>query len=149
MGATGDEWLTWLTQHLARIWRWVLRETPRGGATCPRRMEEMGPWAREEGLDGFARGHGLVGQTDPACTFCGSLSGDRFMELVREGAEVGPTDKNYKAYLHAGGHTEAKFYFRHLSEEQRREFVDLLNAGRVRIGMPGHFYVPPFFGGQP
>ncbi|HEY2763436.1 MAG TPA: hypothetical protein VGJ13_05400 [Pseudonocardiaceae bacterium] len=111
---------------------------------CPRRAEnEPGPWQypQGEGLDGFERGHGLVGQSDPACTYCGSLSGDRFMELVHEGAEVGPTDKSYKAYV--GG--QAKFYFQHLSDAQKLEFVELLNAGKVQIGYPGHFYVPPFF----
>ncbi|MEU0213691.1 hypothetical protein ABZ281_00735 [Streptomyces sp. NPDC006265] len=65
-----------------------------GAHTCPRRMHEMGPWKREEGLDAWTSGHG-----GPSCSFCGSLHPDRFMKLVRDGWVVGPTDKNYKAYL--------------------------------------------------
>jgi hypothetical protein len=41
--------------------------------------------------------------------------------------------------------TNEKFYFRHLSNDQRQRFVELLNAKRVKIGYPGHFYVLPFF----
>jgi hypothetical protein len=66
------------------------------------------------------------------------------MELVRDGATVGPTDKNYKVYLRAsGGH--AKFYFQHLSSEQQAEFIDLNNTRRITYGEPGHLYVLPFF----
>ncbi len=39
----------------------------------------------------------------------------------------------------------AKFYFQHLSDAERVRFVELLNAGVLRIGMPGRFYVLPFF----
>lgn len=69
--------------------------------TCPRRMHEVGPWPREEGLDSWTTGHGVIGQDaiGLSCSFCGSLNPDRFMELVREGWIVGPTDKSYKAYL--------------------------------------------------
>lgn len=109
--------------------------------TCPRRMEEMGPWKREEGLDQYKRGGGLVGQAR-ACSFCGSMPPEDFMQAVREGKEVGPTDKNYKAYV--GAH-EGKFYYQHLSEEQRKEFIALLNEKKVSIGYPGYFYVLPFF----
>lgn len=35
----------------------------------------------------------------PCCSYCGSLQPDRFLELVRAGWTVGPTDKSYKAYL--------------------------------------------------
>lgn len=170
--------------------------------TCPRRMSDFGPWQREEHLDGW-RYRGMAGvrlrDRMKHCDFCGSLHPDKFMELVREGWIVGPTDKNYKAYLarpftpeqvaerkerwltaehgiaqairrlgKEGGKSEeqiaadleeqwalegginegaqeTKFYFQHLSEDQRREFVELLNAGTMRIGYPGHFYVRPFF----
>ena len=65
--------------------------------TCPRRMLDMGPWERAENLDSWAvRGGDSIG---PSCSFCGSLHPDRFMELVRQGWVVGPTDKSYKAYL--------------------------------------------------
>lgn len=89
------------------------------------------------------------------CSYCGSVSGDAFMAFVRAGGEVGPTDKNYKAYLHDtkddSGLTVRvkapgmKFYFQHLSEEQKMEFIGLLNAKAVKIGYPGHFYRLPYF----
>lgn len=69
----------------------------RTAQTCPRRMLDMGPWERAENLDSWdIRGSDAIG---PACSFCGSLHPDRFMELVRQGWVVGPTDKSYKAYL--------------------------------------------------
>lgn len=41
--------------------------------------------------------------------------------------------------------THAKFYFQHLSEAQRTRFVELINSKVMKVGMPGHFYVLPFF----
>lgn len=72
-------------------------------------MSDFGPWQRTENLDTWTTGHGVVGQDSVgrSCSFCGSLRPDRFMELVREGWSVGPTDKNYKAYL-ARPHTDAE-----------------------------------------
>ena len=110
--------------------------------TCPRRMLEFGPWEREEGLDRYERGGGLVGQSR-SCSFCGSLPPDDFMDLVRAGAEVAPTDKNYKAYVNGEG--KAKFYYQHLDEAQRLEFIELASANRINIGYPDWFYVLPFF----
>lgn len=74
---------------------------PAESQTCPRRMAEYGPWEHAEGMDSWTTGHGVVGQdaVGLSCSFCGSLNPDRFMELVREGWIVGPTDKSYKAYL--------------------------------------------------
>lgn len=107
--------------------------------TCPRRMQEMGSWERAENLDRWdERPTGL------SCSFCGSLHPDRFFALVREGYEVGPTDKSYKAYVKTPT-GETKFYFLHLTEEQQVEFVGLLNAKQIKIGYPGRFYVLPFF----
>lgn len=164
-------------------------------------MTDIGPWERVEGLDRWEAGHGLIGQGQigPSCSFCGSLHPDRFMELVREGWIVGPTDKGYKAYLEspvtdeqkaarrrqwmdgdgiarairelgeregktaeqiqadldteweqqeAGwlhGDQSAKFYYQHLSGEQRAEFIELYNIGRMVVGYPGHFYRLPYF----
>lgn len=42
------------------------------------------------------------------------------------------------------GETVAKFYFQHLNETQRGEFIDLYNTGRMRIDT-GTFYVMPYF----
>lgn len=102
--------------------------------TCPRRMEEMGPWPREEGLDTFI---------NDRCSFCGSLSPELFLERVKAGDELGPTDKNYKVYIHKP--PWGKFYFQHFSPEQCEEFVALLNDKKLHIGYPGRFYVLPFF----
>ena len=107
-------------------------------------MQEPGPWEREEGLDGFSSGHGLIGQ-ETGCTFCGSLPGDRFMELLRAGKELEPTDKDYKAYVRDGDKTVGKFYYQHLSQDQKLEFIDLVNSRRLAIGYPGYLYVTPFF----
>lgn len=41
--------------------------------------------------------------------------------------------------------SHAKFYFQHLSVEQRKRFVELLNEKKLHIGDPGHFYARPFF----
>lgn len=64
-------------------------------------MHEFGSWERADNLDSWTIGPGLIGQDEAglSCSFCGSLHPDQFMELVREGWIVGPTDKSYKAYL--------------------------------------------------
>jgi len=95
------------------------------------------------------------------------------MQWIRDGGEVEPTDKNYKAYIKCPypdpreGETKtyavstgedgtevhgtsvygvtAKFYFRHLSEAQRGEFMQLYNDNRMNVGYPGDFYVLPYF----
>ena len=41
--------------------------------------------------------------------------------------------------------SSTKFYFQHLSEDQKKRFVELLNEKKIRIGAPGHFYTKPFF----
>jgi hypothetical protein len=43
------------------------------------------------------------------------------------------------------GQTVAKFYYQHLSPDQGSRFVDMVNDGTLRIGLPGYFYVLPFF----
>lgn len=170
--------------------------------TCPRRATipqqgtgEPDEWREDRGLAGQNR----IGLS---CSYCGSLHPDRFMELIGEGWVVGPTDKNYKAYLgkpltaediadrkaqwlaagngvplairdlgardgkdaaqieadleeewnarhlpllRDGCGQEAKFYYQHLSEAQRGEFIELYNARRMTVGYPGHLYVLPFF----
>lgn len=42
------------------------------------------------------------------------------------------------------GATIAKFYFQHLDEAQRAEFIDLYNSKQMRID-GGNFYVMPYF----
>lgn len=65
------------------------------------------------------------------------------MAAIAAGEEIGPTDKNYKAYVAGPGFR--KFYFQHLSRENCIRFVDLVNGKKINIGYPGRFYVSPFF----
>lgn len=80
------------------------------------------------------------------CSYCGSMNPDEFMARVEAGTlTLGPTDKDYKVYVKGDDLRAIKFYFQHLSEEQGRRFVDLHNERRLNFGVPGHFYVLPFF----
>lgn len=121
--------------------------------TCPRRIEdgtdtEDSPFTfAGPNRDTYTKGHGIIGQRR-GCSYCGSMHPDDFLEAMREGAELGVTDKNYKAYVHGyknDGPNGGKFYYQHLSEEQRREFIELLNERKVHIGFPGYFTVLPYF----
>lgn len=47
--------------------------------------------------------------------------------------------------LKRGSHRESKFYFEHLSDEQKTRFVELLNEGKLSLRAPGYFYRLPFF----
>lgn len=60
---------------------------------CPRRDEMLNP--------DFAKiaGDHDDWRPDGTCSFCGSCSPDLFFQQVRAGVEIGPTDKNYKAYV--------------------------------------------------
>jgi hypothetical protein len=90
----------------------------------------------------------IVNYGEPACTWCGSLEPDRFMELIRQGVAMSSTTKSYKVYLLSSDSQETwngKFYFQHLSVEQRVEFVRLYNAGALTFAYDGHFTVLPFF----
>ena len=55
---------------------------------------------------------------------------------------TGPDDCTHWITKETG---HAKFYFQHLSEEQRKRFVELLNEKKLHIEYPGRFYVRPFF----
>jgi len=109
---------------------------------CPRRDEYPDAYP-PDGPDRYAPGHGLVTQAR-GCTYCGSMDPDDFMDAVRAGATLGPTDKSYKVYIDATA-CHGKFYFQHLGEAQRREFFELFRDGRLTVGYPGRFYVLPFF----
>lgn len=96
---------------------------------------------------------GQVGEsfwrTNDTCHYCGSLNPTLFLErLQADDVRIIPTDKDYKVYVEATGGESlgyAKFYFQHFSSKQQKQFIELLNAGRVKFGEPGHFYVDPFF----
>lgn len=112
---------------------------------------------------------------DGRCSYCGSIKPERLFECIEAGAEITPTDKNYKIYVDS---TEAapltmtyrncpkdatctgpndcthwvteptsrgKFYFQHLDEAGMNRFIEMLNAKRMKFAYPGYFYVPPFF----
>lgn len=79
-------------------------------------------------------------RSDRTCSYCGSLHPDDFMRRVSAGETIGTTTKTYKAYLDAPW---AKFYFQHLSVEQRQEFVRLLNAKVINTDFSWN--PPPFF----
>lgn len=159
---------------------------------CPRRAEAP---IQLQGPDRWRDRASFAGGIGPSCSYCGSLKPETFMDRVRDGWIVGPTDKSYKAYLSqpytaeqleriktgdaiwktarqvsleqgmaedrataaADAHWNkyeapvrkgvqvAKFYYQHLSESQRHEFIELHNARTMQIGYPGRFYVLPFF----
>lgn len=141
---------------------------------CPRRVES--------GMANSFPEPDIYREEDDKCSYCGSLNPDTFMKRLEAGdIELGPTDKNYKAYVeNKGGQSfkqhyrdcytgkedpgyksctgpddcthwitreqeHGKFYFQHLSVEQRKRFVELLNEKKLHIGMPGHFYTRLFF----
>lgn len=107
-----------------------------GEHICPRRVE-TGCSITDDPIDRW--------RPDATCTYCGSIGEDLFFEVVEAGAELGPTDKSYKVYLIVPGRSFTKFYFQHLSDAGQKHFVALCNAKRLKIGVPGHFYVAPFF----
>lgn len=105
----------------------------RGSFTCPRRIEGFGPLCDEIDEDYW--------MDDNKCSFCGCLNPDKFMERVKNGDQLDPTDKNYKVYLLDPWN---KFYFQHLPQDQMKEFIQLLNDKKLNIA-GNNFYVLPFF----
>jgi len=93
--------------------------------TCPARMQGLGPWDREEGLDRwYFRGQDLV------CSFCGSIHPARFRELValvcQEDSQVTISQgKPGKMYVNRPDVPNAsvggiKFYVYHYEFEERK-----------------------------
>jgi hypothetical protein len=108
--------------------------------TCPRRIEDGAMLAYGgENSDTW----GKRADKRLHCSYCGSVKPDEFIAYLKEGGELGVTDKNYKAYL--GRSDGGKFYYQHLSVEQRHDFIDLLNEKKVNFGYPGFFTVLPYF----
>jgi len=91
--------------------------------------------------DEFSDRHG----EGASCSYCGSISPDDLFAAIDSGAELGPTDKNYKVYVKTEDRPYGKFYFQHLDADGQRRFISLLNEGKLNIGYPGHFYTLPFF----
>lgn len=55
------------------------------------------------------------------------------------------SEYSYIKFATRGDERQSKFYFEHLSEEQKKEFVEMLNAKKLHIDYPGYFYNLPFF----
>lgn len=100
---------------------------------CPRRLLPL--------TDVFKLPKEDMWRGDKTCSYCGSLHPDEFFKAIEEGLEITPTDKSYKVYVSGS----KKFYFQHLSTDQQKRFIELVNAGQVNMGYPGYFYVLPYF----
>lgn len=84
-------------------------------------------------------------------------AGKGFIKVTPENIDALPLDKNQRGYAMEPGREywvqpgieapreQGKFYFQHLSVEEQQRFIDLLNAKKINIGMPGYFYSRPFF----
>lgn len=82
------------------------------------------------------------------CSYCGSAEPGVLLDrLNKSEVVITPTDKNYKIYMNSkdGEEVERKFYFQHFNDEQKRQFVNLLNEKKIEFAEPGYFYVKPFF----
>lgn len=166
---------------------------------CPRQTNEATMTVQREHVSHW--------RPDGTCSYCGSIDAATLFAAIEAGAQLEPTDKNYKVYVTianpkagqrrvissasgpshdefiargylptdslsdedeavmlADGYgkgtpfrpalvkfgvheptTRAKFYFQHLTDEERRTFVGLMNAKRINLAYPGHFYRLPFF----
>jgi hypothetical protein len=109
--------------------------------TCPRRREAFAfpPGPLREDEDEWRPAGGERGER---CSYCGSIKPEEVFAAIDNGEELIPTDKDYKLYVEPG---HRKFYFQHLSEEERKRFVDAMNEKRINYAYPGHFYRLPFF----
>ena|SRR5215469_8204438 len=106
--------------------------------TCPRRIEDFRyrPSADAANADTWS-----LGPYKGVCSYCGSITPEALFKAIEEGAEVTPTDKSYKIYIEGN----RKFYFQHLSEEDRDRFIQLHNDHKIKLAHPGYFYVKPYF----
>lgn len=132
---------------------------------CPRRGENPGGVFRLPETDTY--------RADDTCSYCGSLNQDTFMARLEAGdILLGATDKSYKVYVTPAPGSEmlkqttriddrtgdqskwiwetketdhGKFYFQHLSIEQRKRFVELFNEKKLKFEGGEGFYQYPFF----
>lgn len=81
-------------------------------------------------------------------------TGPGWTQVTPESRATLPLDAGQREYFKDGHWVEvstrgpidhAKFYFQHLSQDERQRFVELYNAKKINIGYPGHFYVRPYF----
>jgi hypothetical protein len=125
--------------------------------TCPRRVQdgmdrEDSPFRHSgSGLDEWRDDRaGLVNQPR-GCSYCGSLPPEDFMEAVRAGLEVGPTDKSYKFYVKGIPIAEPKLRcsassnrkgagYRAYGELTRAEKRAVKDAGHGKTHRRDHYY---------
>jgi len=133
---------------------------------CPR--FHPGPW-KFTGESNWNR------HPDHTCQYCGSMHPDTLMARIEAGTvRIEATDKSYKLYVRNDGgdvfkqtyrncppksdctyencdhwvtrdQDTTKFYFQHLSIEQRKRFVELFNERKLPFEEGDGFYVLPFF----
>ena len=100
------------------------------GQTCPRRVNNVGPWAKESGLDTWEKQG-----ADRKCSFCGSIHPDDMWVLLRE-PEVGfsISDQRHKVYIQRAhvlnaGFGAIKWYVWHGNQA----LIDAISS-RLKIG---------------
>ena len=81
-------------------------------------------------------------QQDPACEMSDADRDDA--KRYAAGEELDPMDQRHWKWT-TREVQEVKFYFEHLNEEQKKRFVELLNAKKITLNYPGYFYRTPFF----
>jgi hypothetical protein len=101
--------------------------------TCPRRMQEPGPWEQEEGLDQWVGNHWnpyyhsrWPGEFPKprTCSFCGSIHPEDAINLLMLGWENEKSTKGYKGYLHPPGFHEQQKAVLTMIQEKRQDFPD-------------------------
>ena len=75
------------------------------------------------------------------CSWCGGLNPDVALNMIENGAIVGPTDKNYKIYVD----DMKKVYFQHFENKHKDRFIMMLNDNKINFDSFGGFYVLPYF----
>lgn len=92
--AQGQQWISCRENAHWKLLFHMHAAHPEVLLTCPRRGDPFAYGAGEERQDyWYERNHMRV------CSYCGSLHPDDFMKAIDDGHEIGPTDKNYKAYV--------------------------------------------------
>lgn len=112
--------------------------------TCPRRLNSPMPEAYG-GLDSdqWVSRAGLVGQPS-GCSYCGSLPADQFLDAVRLGIAVEPTDKPYKFYLDLPSDDPKRLrvlshaYGPNLTDDDGLQWKDLNRKQRKAVRDTGH-----------
>lgn len=117
--------------------------------TCPRRMEDVGPWEWEHYLDKWCSNTWKPGKQIPAsstfengkqvvtswqigwesswpeppitCSFCGSARWEDVERLLKEGWEI-EVAKSYKAYLNPPGYSEYMYNLRAIKYKKPGKF---------------------------